>query len=92
MATPVASLWCVFVRQVWSGAVIVPFGGGVLGVAPWASLVATIGGIALCFIVFLGELLCLPTIRRPPIQGDGQGVHSEGKVDGVLSLLPGWCR
>jgi hypothetical protein len=66
-------------------------GGGVLGVALWASLVAALGGIALCSIVFLGELLCLPTVRRPTIQGEGQGVLSGGEVNGALSLLPSWC-
>jgi hypothetical protein len=66
--------------------------GGVLGVALWASLVAALGSIALCFIVLLGELFCLSMVRRPPIQGEGQGVLSGGGANGALSLLPGWCR
>jgi hypothetical protein len=63
------------------------FDGGVLGVALWASLVSALGSIALCFIVFLGELLCVPTVRHPLIQGEGEGVLSGGEVDKVLSLL-----
>jgi hypothetical protein len=61
MATPVASLWCVFVRQLLSGATIVPLM-VVFSVYPLVSLVAALGKIAPYFIVFLGELLCLPMV------------------------------
>lgn len=49
---------------------------------------AALGGIAPCFIVFLGELLCLPTVRRPFDPGRGTGVLSGDEVDEALSLLP----
>lgn len=51
-------------------------------------MLAGLGDFAPCFIVFLGELLCLPTVRRPFDPGRGTGVLSGGEVDEALSLLP----
>jgi hypothetical protein len=46
---------------------------------------------SLVSIVFLGELLCLSTVRCPLTHGEGQGVLSGGEGDGLWFLVSGWC-